>query len=156
MPSKAIKESYSCKRRKDFVTGFAIIFFFLVVCFELYVVIWMPVQLQQKNMLETHTAREKLIRRFDSLRSVCNAMHASGKGFARGERLLVLRVLNIYAIYLRNNAEYMDINEIMELQRTLGRFEALVASWRRGKNCFIKLDFNLAPAMTALEKKNNL
>ncbi|MBP5182398.1 MAG: hypothetical protein J6331_05165 [Lentisphaeria bacterium] len=156
MPSKAIRDSYSCRRRKDFVTGFAIVFFFLIIGFELYVVIWMPVQLQRRNVLETHIAREKLIRKFDYLRNSCRWSYDRGKGFSRGEKQLVLRVLDVYAIYLRENAESMDIREIQELQRTLGRFEALLVGWERGKYCFRKLDFDLTPAMTALEKKNAL
>ncbi|MBO4305316.1 MAG: hypothetical protein J6A21_12095 [Lentisphaeria bacterium] len=156
MPSKAIRDSYSCRRRRDFVTGFAIIFFFLIICFELYVVVWMPVQLQQKNVLARHVAREQLISKFDLLRAFCRRDYEQGKGFSKGEKLLVLRVLDVYAIYLRNNAEDMDLAEIQELQRTLGRFEALHVDWMKGKNCFRKLDFDLAPAMTALEKKNAL
>ena len=156
MPSKAIRESYSCRRRRDFVTGFAIIFFFLIICFELYVVVWMPIQLQKENVLAEHIAREQLIRSFDNLRNSCRWSYEREKGFSKGERQLVLRVLDVYAIYLRNNAEYMSLEEIRELQRTLGRFEALLVGWERGKYCFRKLDFNLSPAMTALEKKNAL
>lgn len=156
MIPKAIKESYSCKRRADLVTGFAIVFFILVVCFELYVVIWMPVQLQQKNVLESHMAREQLIRSFDSLRYNCLILHNREKGFAKGEILLTLRVLNLYAIYLRENADKLDHRQIMELQRTLGRFEALAANWMKKKYSFRKLDFDLSPAMKALEKKHDL
>lgn len=156
MIPKAIKESYSCKRRTDFVTAFAVIFFILVVCFELYVVIWMPVQLQQKNVLETHMEKDRLIRSFDSLRRNCMRLHSQRKGFAKGEILLTLRVLNVYAIYLRENADSMDLQQIRELQRTLGRFEALAANWMRGRYSFRKLDFNLSPAMKALEKKHDL
>ena len=83
MPSKAIRDSYSCRRRKDFVTGFAIVFFFLIIGFELYVVIWMPVQLQRRNVLETHIAREKLIRKFDYLRNSCRWSYDRGKGFSK-------------------------------------------------------------------------
>ena len=153
MIPKAIKESYSCKRRKDFVTGFAVIFFCLVVCFELYVVIWMPVMLQKKNMLSTHVEREKLLRNFDNMRSVCRNMYERNKGFRKGEILLTMRVLDLYAIYLRNEAENMDIKEILELQKTLGRFESSISSWREGKFVFRKLQFNMVPGMKVLEQK---
>lgn len=156
MFSKAIREKYSCKRRRDYVTGFAVIFFVLVVFFELYVVIWMPVQLQQKNMLAEHTAREQLLRNFDSMRHACRSLHNRNRGFAKGEVFLTLHVLDLYAIYLRGHADKMDIHEIGELQRTLGRFQALITSWQKGKYCFRKLDFDLDPALSALEKKNGL
>lgn len=153
MIPKAIKESYSCKRRKDFVTGFAIIFFCLVVCFELYVVIWMPVMLQQKNMLATHVERERLLRNFDNMRSICRNMYEKNRGFHKGEILLTLRVLDLYAIYLRNEAENMDMKEIISLQKTLGRFESFIASWQKGKYHFRKLEFDMSPGIRVLEKK---
>lgn len=156
MIPNAIREKYSCKRRKDFVTGFAIIFFLLVVCFEIYVVLWMPVQIQRKNMLEVHTAKDELIRNFDNLRQRCFKLYFTRKDSDKGEVELTVRVLDIYAIYLRNNVDLLNINELIELKRTLGKFEALVLDWERGKRCFNLKAFDLAPALTALEVKKRL
>ena len=156
MIPKAIREKYSCKRRKDFVTGFAIIFFLLVVCFEIYVVLWMPVQIRKRNMLEVHTAKDELIRRFDNLRYRCFKLYYTKKDSAKGEVELTVRVLDMYAIYLRNNVDLLNINELIELKRTFGRFEALAVDWEKGKYCFNSKDFDLAPALTALEEKNHL
>lgn len=156
MISKAVREKYSCKRRKDFVTGFAIIFFLLVVCFEIYVVLWMPIQIRQRNMLEVHTAKDELIRSFDKLRYRCFKMYFTRKGFAKGEIELTIRVLDMYAIYLRNNVDLLNINQLIELKRTFGRFEALAVDWEKEKYCFNVKNFDFAPALTALEEKNHL
>ncbi|MBR2904726.1 MAG: hypothetical protein IKC08_02405 [Lentisphaeria bacterium] len=156
MIPKAIQEKYSCKRKKDYVTGFAIIFFLLVVCFEIYVVLWMPVQIQRKNMLEVHTAKDELIRNFDNLRHQCFKLYFSRKDSAKGEVELTIRVLDMYAIYLRNNVDLLSISELIELKRTFGRFEALAMDWEQGKYCFSSKKFDLAPALAALEEKNRL
>ena len=52
MITKAIKAKYSCRRKSDFVTWFAIIFFFAVVTFELYLIIWVPIQLRREGVLQ--------------------------------------------------------------------------------------------------------
>lgn len=156
MRAKVFKEKYSCKRKKDFVTGFAIIFFLLVVCFEIYVVLWMPIQIQRRNMLEVHTAKDELIRNFDTVRYRCFKLYFARKGFEKGEIELAIRLMDMYALYLRNNVDLLDIKELIELKRTFGKFEALAVDWEKGKYCFRAKSFDLEPALSALEKKNQL
>lgn len=51
------------------MTYFAIYFFLLVVVFELYLIVWMPIQLKKEDVLQKHVAKENLVTLVDTLRN---------------------------------------------------------------------------------------
>ncbi|MEI3003773.1 MAG: hypothetical protein V8T87_04030 [Victivallales bacterium] len=51
------------------MTYFAIYFFLLVVVFELYLIVSMPIQLKKEDVLQKHVAKENLVTLVDTLRN---------------------------------------------------------------------------------------
>ncbi len=155
MISKEIKQCYSCKRKSDFVTYFAIVFFFMIVSFELYLVFWVPIQLQREGVLQKHVAKERMLNLTDSLRVQVRKVPAP-LPLNKGEVSLAGGVLDVYASYLRKNQDSMDLSDILEVTKMLNRYSEQTFWWKNGKFAFQREDISLTKAMELIEKNNSL
>ena len=78
MPSLKIQSKYSCKRKKDTITFFALLMFFCMVGFEIYLIAVVPIQLRSKETFEKHVAKMEMLSHLDTLRQkVKNALSFS-------------------------------------------------------------------------------
>lgn len=156
MVSKEILQSYSCKRKRDYVTMFAIGFFLLIVVLEIYVVLLMPFQLRQEDIFATQALKENVLARLDHARRVQYFAVRKQKGFNQGEVILVSRVFNIYANYLREYRDELTYSQLQEISRTLARYEEFIRDWNKKIFHFQEHSFDLRPSVEALEKKYRL
>ena len=155
MISKEIKQCYSCKRKSDFVTYFAIIFFFLIVIFELYLVFWVPIQLRREGVLHKHVAKEQMLNLMDHLRRQLRKVPASSS-LNKGEVALAKDTLDIYANYLRKNQDDMELSDILEVSKVLKQFSIEIALWKGKTFAFRREEISLSKAFELIEKKNSL
>ena len=155
MVSKEIKARYSCKRKSDFMTYFAIYFFLLVVVFELYLIVWVPIQLKREDVLQKHVAKENLVTLVDTLRREIGGIRTTSS-LNKGEVELTRTVLDHYALYIREHQDALDFSQILDLYKMLNRYQAVIEQWKTKQFSFQKESLNLPAAYQYLEKKNHL
>lgn len=155
MITKEIKARYSCRRKKDFVTWFAIIFFFVIVTLELYLIIWVPIQLKREGVLQKHVAKEQMGNKVDHYRSVMRHIPAE-TSLNKGEIQLAKNMLDLYANYIRQYQDKLELSEIVEISEMLDRYGILTVQWNKKKFAFVRNEIPLERAMEILEKKNGL
>lgn len=155
MITKEIKARYSCRRKKDFVTWFAIIFFFVIVSLELYLIIWVPIQLKREGVLQKHVAKEQMGNKVDHYRAVMRHIPAKNS-LNRGEIQLAKNMLDLYANYIRQYQDKLELSEIIEISDMIDRYGILTVLWNKKDFAFVRNEIPLERAMEILEKKNGL
>ena len=155
MLSKEIKAKYSCRRKRDFVTWFAIIFFFVIVSLELYLILWVPIQLRREGVLQKHVAKEQMGRKIDSYRHQMRRIPAA-TSLNKGEIALAQSMLDLYANYIRLYQDKLDLAEILEITSLLDQYGVLIIRWTRKDFAFVRNEIPAEKAMQTVEKKNHL
>ena len=155
MITKEIKAQYSCRRKNDFVTWFAIIFFFVIVALELYLIIWVPIQLKREGVLQKHVAKEQMGNKVDHYRAMMRRIPVKNS-LNKGEIQLARNMLDLYANYIRQYQDKLELSEILEISELLDRYGMLTVNWQKRKFAFKRNEISLAGAMNILEKKNGL
>ena len=155
MITKAIRAQYSCRRKNDFVTWFAIIFFFVIVALELYLIIWVPIQLKREGVLQKHVAKEQMGNKVDHYRAVMRRIPVKNS-LNKGEIQLARNMLDLYANYIRQYQDKLELSEILEISELLDRYGMLTVNWQKKKFAFKRNEISLDGAMNILEKKNSL
>lgn len=156
MVKKEIVQRYSCVRKWDVMTFSAVCFFFLIVVAELYLVFYVPVQLQKEDVLQKHIARERVITILDSQRQRMFLLH---KRTAKPDNLEIVpakQILDDYAQYARNNLEQLTLAEMLELIQLVTPFEKLIHSWGAKQFIFREQKSPAQNFFRNLEKKYNL
>ena len=161
MPSKEILSRYSCKRKRDVVTGLAILMMIFIVAAQLYLTLIVPVQLQKRSIYEFHVEKDKVIKQADTFRRNMRQFRPSGK-LTRGEVDLVRNTMNQLVIYLTEHQDYMNEKQVFEVKRIFDRFNHFLYNWKAEKPKFFireekidqkKLIDSIANELVA-EKKN--
>lgn len=137
------------------MTYFAIYFFLLVVVFELYLIAWMPIQLKKEDVLQKHVAKENLVTLVDTLRNEVGKI-GGGNSLNNGEIELTRKVLDLYALYIREYQDALELSQILDLYKMLNRYQAVIEQWKIKQFSFQKETVNLPAAYQYLEKKNHL
>lgn len=128
MPEKDIQKMYSCKRKPDYVTFLAVVFFIMMVVFELYLIVFVPIQLKRQGALQAHVAKEETLALFDFLREDLYRTKLSGR-LQHGERDLVKYVLDVYAYYLRDHQDHMTAEDVLLLSKSLDKYHFIRKAW---------------------------
>ena len=155
MLSKEIKAKYSCRRKPDFVTWFAIIFFFVIVGLELYLIFWVPIQLRREGVLQKHVAKEQMGRKIDYYRYQMRHLPAA-TSLNRGEISMAQKMLDLYANYIRLYQDKLSLAEILEITSLLDQYGILIVRWNRKDFAFVRNGIPVEKAMETVEKKNHL
>jgi len=155
MITKAIKAKYSCRRKSDFVTWFAITFFFVIVALELYLILWVPIQLRREGVLQKHVAKEQMGIKIDHYRSVMRRIPAV-KSLNKGEIDLARNMLDLYANYIRKYQDKLELAEILEISALLDRYGILNVRWQKNDFAFVQDEISLSRTMAIVERKNGL
>ena len=155
MPSREIRKKYSCRRKNDFVTWFAIIFFFVIVALELYLILWVPIQLRREGVLQKHVAKEQMGSKIDHYRHEMRGLPTKNS-LNRGEISLAQNMLDLYANYIRIYQDKLSLAEILEISSLLDQYGILVIRWTRNDFAFVRNEISTAKAMEIMEKKHHL
>ena len=137
------------------MTYFAIYFFLLVVAFELYLIVWVPIQLKREDVLQKHVAKENLVTLVDTLRREVGGI-GGATSRNKGEVELTRTVLDLYALYIREYQDALEFAQILDLYKMLNRYQAVIEQWKAKQFSFKKETVDLPAAYQYLEKKNRL
>ena len=135
MPSKEIVARYSCKRKRDVITGTAVTMLVLVVLAQLYLTMVVPIQLQKRNIYEFHVEKDKVIKQADNFRGRMRNFRPSDK-IARGEVDLVRGAMDQLIIYLTEHQDEMNDKQVFEIKRIFSHFDGYMARWKERKPRF--------------------
>ena len=154
---KEILERYSCRRKKDFITFFAVALFLLIISFECYLMFWLPIQFRKQNAMARHVACQRLVEMVDYLRNVSRPRSRDNlDSLQESEMELIRSSLDILAIYVREHQENLTDSQISELQKLLDRTNIIVTGWRQNRHFHIKRDkFDPEPVLRSFEKHLN-
>lgn len=129
MPSKEILIRYSCKRKRDIVTGLAVTMLLLIVAAQFYLTLIVPVQLQKYNIYQFHVEKDKVIKHVDSFRREIRKCDPSGR-INRGEVELVRGAMNQLIIYVTEHQDNMDDKQLFKMKRIFSDFYRYLARWQ--------------------------
>lgn len=124
-----IKKYYSTRRKRDVVTGVAIVFFGALIIFQLYITIVFPIQLQRQRFLIAEIEKDEMYEQIDRIRDLVR--HTRGNDYAQtGEIKLVEGVMDQFALHVREHGKEMTPEQVSDLRNVLSRYELIVMTWR--------------------------
>ena len=148
-----INKYYSTKRKRDVVTGAAILLFGALIVFQLYITIVFPLQLRHQQLLIADMEKDEMYEQIDRIRKLIRS--TGGKNVAqRGEINLVAGIMDQFALHVRENGKEMTPEQVSELRNVLSRYELIVMTWREKKtdNFHIRQStLDTAPSAKAIE-----
>ncbi len=148
-----IKQYYSTKRKRDVVTGSAILLFGILIIFQLYISIIFPLQLQHQKLLIAEMERDEMFEQIDRIRDLVR--DTRGKDYAQeGEIKLVEGVMDQFALHVREHGMEMTPEQVGDLRNVLSRYELIAMAWREKKtdNFHIRRGFlDTAPYANKIE-----
>lgn len=154
MPGKRAKETV--RRKRDYVTWMAVFLFFIIVGFELMVVLWLPTKLRSETIWEREVALEEMIALEDLLRAQLSSFKADDK-FQEGEVALAKSCLDIYARYLREYKDKLNREQIREIYGDLKKIESIYYSRWKSRLFLIKTEkLDTSKFIVQLQKKAGL
>jgi len=124
-----IKQYYSTKRKRDVVTGVAILLFGILIVSQLYISIVFPLQLRHQQLLTAEMEKDEMYEQIDRIRSLVRSTR--GKDYAQnGEIKLVEGVMDQFALHVREHGKEMTPEQVGDLRNVLSRYELIAMTWR--------------------------
>ena len=127
-----IKKLYSTKRKRDVVTGTAILFFAALIVFQLYITIIFPLQLRHQNLLIAEMERDEMFEQVDRIRDLIRHTKTDNDA-QQGEVRLVSGVMDQFALHVRENGKDMTPEQVAELRNVMSRLENIANGWQKEK-----------------------
>jgi len=146
------KSVYTCKRRKDYITGIGVVLFFGVVLFEFYLVFVLPSHIRSEGVLEGEVAKLEMINLADKVRNDLGNVNTNGK-IQDGEVNMARNALDGLANYIRENQERMSKAQIRETYSLLQNYATLAQNWKDGKFLIKEESLDCAKYIDAIEAK---
>ena len=129
---KDLKQYFSCKRKPDIVTGIAIGLFLIVILLQVYLIVFLPVQLRDGEALAYNMARDKMLRDIDKLRSALPKVKMPDE-LAEGELQMTKSAFERLMLYTREHRDGLDLAQVSELAQRFRMFDFMLQRWTAGK-----------------------
>ena len=129
---KDLKQYFSCKRKPDIVTGIAIGLFLIVILLQVYLIVFLPVQLREGEALAYNMARDKMFRDIDKLRSALPKVKMPDE-LAEGELQMTKSAFERLMLYTREHRDGLDLAQVSELAQRFRMFDFMLQRWTAGK-----------------------
>lgn len=129
---KDLKQYFSCKRKPDIVTGIAIGLFLIVILLQVYLIVFLPVQLREGEALAYNMARDKMLRDIDKLRSALPKVKMPDE-LAEGELQMTKSAFERLMLYTREHRDGLDLAQVSELAQRFRMFDFMLQRWAAGK-----------------------
>lgn len=108
----------SANFKKDYIAYSAIVIFFLIISFELFMAIFIPAHLQMEGVWSEEVARQEMINTFDYTRNTFLRFKSKDE-YAEGEAKVIADSLTSLANYLRQYQYQIGLKEIKEIEKTM-------------------------------------
>lgn len=146
------KIEYSCKRKKDFVTFAAITMFVAICLFEIYLIVFLRIQLQRENAMASEVLKQEMISQTSMVRyRVRNAKPSTP--LQRCEVNLVTNCLDSVVRYVRANIYEMTDPQIIAANEILFQLNGYSKAWGKKQYTFKQDEFEVQPVLNMIELK---
>lgn len=115
------KSLQSANFKKDYVAYSAIVIFFLIISFELFMAIFIPAHLQMEDVWSEEVARQEMLNRFDYTRNTFLRFR-SKRDYTRAEAELIVNSFTPLAEYLRQHQYQIGLKETKEIDKAMMGF----------------------------------
>lgn len=126
---KDLKQFYSCKRKPDVVTAVAISLFLIVILLQIYLIVFLPLQLKEAETLEYNVSRDELLQDIDFLRGKLIKYKAPDE-LASGESQMLKSAFDRLMLYTRENRDGLALDQVGELSKRIRMFTAVFQRWQ--------------------------
>lgn len=146
------KIEYSCKRKKDFITYFAIAMFLTICMFELFLIFVLPVRLKQQDAMAYQVKKQDMLSKAETLRFKIRLAKPQ-KPIQQCEVQLVTDSLDSVTRYVRANIHNMTIPQINEIYDLLIYLHAIADGWAIGYYQIQEQEFDHTPILRSMDEK---
>lgn len=143
---------YSCKRKKDFVTFTAIAMFVAIFVFEIYLIVFIRVQLQRENAMASEVVKQKMLVNTEDIRKRIKTAKPKTP-LQDCEVEMVRNCLDNITQYIRKNNENMTLQQISETNELLFLLKASIPAWEKGRYTFQQESLEYDSILKAMEDK---
>ena len=109
---------FSANFKKDYIAYSAVVIFFLIISFELFMAVFIPAHLQIEGVWGEEVARQEMIELFDYTRNSFLGFR-SKREYAQDEAMIIGNSLTPLAEYLRKNQYKIGLKEVKEIEKTI-------------------------------------
>ncbi|MDD4816890.1 MAG: hypothetical protein PHI85_02850 [Victivallaceae bacterium] len=95
--------------KRDYVAFMAVFLFFLIVCCEVAVAVWIPLQMRNEALFANEMRRIRTLRQFDAIRLSLIRRIPKNNPLAANEAAMLLEQMNALAIYLNADNRRMTL-----------------------------------------------
>ncbi len=135
--SKAnIRKLYSTKRKRDVVTGGAILLFGALIVFQIYIAAIFPIQLNRQHLLAAEMEKDEMYEQIDRIRDTVRRNRSSNPA-RNGEVNLVSGVMDQFALHVREHGGEMTPEQVNGLRTELRRYELAILGWNYANRRFL-------------------
>lgn len=125
-----IRDYYSSKRKRDVVTVSAVGLFILLILFQFYITLIVPIQLKRHGTLLEHIEKDRMMTQIDALRGRINwAVGHYKDDWHNGEASLVKEVADIFAQHIRSHHSFMTPQQVAQLRETMRTYDKICDRW---------------------------
>lgn len=152
MAVKNIRQFYSCKRKRDYITWLAIILFAVVLIGQVYLVLFLPIRLKQQETLEYHVARQQLLLQMDEVRALLRRLSPSGT-LEKGEADMIRQTFGKLLLYAREHEDNMTLPQIVQVHHMTKMLRSAVLRCRAKKHYIRRENIDMPAFVTVLENE---
>lgn len=143
---------YSCKRKKDFVTSLAIIMFVAILLFEIYLIVFIRIQLQRENAMAHDVIKQEMLMKTEYIRGQIKGAKPK-TALQECEVQMVTNCLDSLVQFIRRNKDTMTSQQIVEVNELLSQLETYTLTWNKNKYLFKQDSFDTKPILDKMEAK---
>ena len=146
------KIEYSCKRKKDFVTFIAIAMFLAIFVFEIYLIVFIRIQLKRENAMAHDVIKQKMLMNTEDIRKRIKKVKPSNP-LQNCEVEMARTCLDSIVQYIRQNKDNMTPQQITEVNELLVRLQNSILIWGNDKFMFQQEKLEISPILRNMEQK---
>jgi hypothetical protein len=146
------KIEYSCKRKKDFVTFIAIAMFLAIFVFEIYLIVFIRIQLKRENAMAHDVIKQKMLMNTEDVRKRIKKVKPSNP-LQNCEVEMARTCLDSIVQYIRQNKDNMTPQQITEVNELLVRLQNSILIWGNDKFMFQQEKLEISPILRNMEQK---
>lgn len=121
------KPAHSADFKKDYIAYSAIMIFFLIILFEIFMAIFIPAHLQIEGVWGEEVARQEMINQFDFVRNRISGLKSDDE-YAVEESRMIGESLIPLANYLRIYQYEIGIDEVKNIEKAMSGFSSFRSS----------------------------
>lgn len=151
-------ELFSARFKRDYVAYLAVGLFFLILVCEAVMAVSIPMLVRRKDIWDREVAKQEMAAFFDTTRESMRDISGSREERIAGEAALVVAALDEMAIYLRRNVDFMNREQINQVNAELNRIPTFSNRYRNMKKAYSsQLELTMDSYLKKLEEqyKNN-